>query len=131
MKHWDVNTIDGLPGPPQILSTTDDTRAIALGLAAGESLAEHEVHERAWVIVVSGELRVTLPDGAAVDAAPGHVFELEPHERHSVEARTEARFLLLLAPWPGDGHPGAMTLDEKRNAQRHAAERNDRAGGTD
>lgn len=128
MKHWDVNAIDGLPGPPQILSTTDETRAIALGLAAGDSMAEHEVHERAWVIVVAGELRMTLADGTTVDAGPGHVFELEPHERHSVLARSDVRFLLLLAPWPGKGHPGAMTLEEKRNAQQHAAERREREG---
>ena len=31
----------------------------------------------------------------------------DPHERHEVRANTEARLLLVLAPWPGDGHPGA------------------------
>ena len=26
---------------------------------------------------------------------------------HEVRARSDARLLLVLAPWPGDGHPGA------------------------
>ena len=26
---------------------------------------------------------------------------------HEVRAITDARLLLVLAPWPGDGHPGA------------------------
>ncbi|MGX6447627.1 cupin domain-containing protein [Patulibacter sp. S7RM1-6] len=122
MKHWNVAELEGLPGPPRILSSTDETRAIALGLAAGATLDEHEVHERAWVVVVAGELRFELADGTGVDAGPGALFELEPHERHAVRARTDTRFLLLLAPWPGRGHPGAMTLDEKRGAREHAAE---------
>lgn len=122
MKHWDVHALDGFPGPPQILSTTDETRAIVLGLPAGQELAEHEVHERAWVVVIAGDLRFTPADGASVDAGPGVVIELEPRERHSVLALSDVRFLLLLAPWPGDGHPGAMTLEQKRNAQQIAAD---------
>jgi hypothetical protein len=31
----------------------------------------------------------------------------DPHERHEVRATRDARLLLVLAPWPGDGHPGA------------------------
>ena len=31
--------------------------------------------------------------------------------------------LLLLTPWPGDGHPGGMTLEEKGAAREDAAER--------
>jgi hypothetical protein len=31
----------------------------------------------------------------------------DPHERREVRATSDARLLLVLAPWPGDGHPGA------------------------
>jgi hypothetical protein len=31
--------------------------------------------------------------------------------------------LLLLTPWPGEDHPGAMTIREKLYARRHAAKR--------
>jgi len=30
---------------------------------------------------------------------------------------------LLLTPWPGTGHPGAMTLRQKLYARRRAAKR--------
>lgn len=122
MKSWDIPALDGFPGPPRILSTTDETRAIVLGLAAGQTLAEHEVHERAWIVVISGDVQVTDSAGESVAARRGVVFELEPHERHSVLATNDARLLLLLAPWPGKGHPGKMTLDEKAHAQEHAAD---------
>jgi quercetin dioxygenase-like cupin family protein len=125
MQSWDLTTLDGFPGPPRILSTTDETRAIALGLAAGQAMAEHQVHERAWVVVVSGEVRFTDADGREVAGRPGVVFELEPRERHSVAATSDARLLLLLAPWPGPGHPGTMTLDEKANARDRAAAKAD------
>jgi hypothetical protein len=36
---------------------------------------------------------------------------------------TDSRLLLLLTPWPGAGHPGAMTLEQKSNARANAAER--------
>ncbi len=35
----------------------------------------------------------------------------------------DARLLLVLAPWPGDGHPGAMTLDEKAHVRERARDR--------
>jgi hypothetical protein len=31
----------------------------------------------------------------------------EPAERHEVRATSDALLLLVLAPWPGQGHPGA------------------------
>jgi hypothetical protein len=35
-------------------------------LAAGESLADHEVHERAWLVVVDGEVEVETSRARAV-----------------------------------------------------------------
>ena len=49
-----------------------------------------------------------------VNAEPGHLFEFDPGERHEVEARSDARLLLLLTPWPGAGHPG----DDDARARR-------------
>ena len=45
--------------------------------------------------------------------------------RSSTRSRADAdtRLLLFLAPWPGDGHPGAMSLDDKANARERAQER--------
>lgn len=123
MKSWDLRTIEAEPDEPQILSTADDARAIVLSLRSGERLREHEVHERARVVVVDGEVEVTTSGGMSVLAANGHLFEFAPGERRTIAARSDARLLLLLTPWPGDGHPGALTLEQKSEARERAAQR--------
>jgi quercetin dioxygenase-like cupin family protein len=123
MKSWDLKALDLKQRLPEILSSSDAARAIALDLAAGESLAEHEVHERAWVIVLDGEIEVTTSSGSGVGGGAGLLVEFDPGERHEIAATSDARLLLLLTPWPGDGHPGAMTIREKLYARRHAAKR--------
>jgi quercetin dioxygenase-like cupin family protein len=94
-----------------------------LDLAAGETLADHEVHERAWLVVVDGDIEVGTAAGEATSGGPGLLLEFAPGERHEVVASSSARLLLLLTPWPGKGHPGAMTIREKLYARRHAAKR--------
>lgn len=130
MKSWDVNSADLEPHAPQILSSTDDARAIGLAIPAGESLQDHQVHERAWVVVLAGEVEVTTTDGGRVAGGPGIVAELDPNERHAVHAVSDARLLLLLTPWPGAGHPGAMDLEEKAHAREDAAEHRARTAGS-
>lgn len=122
MDDWDLSTVEIDPHRPLILSTADDARAIVLHLSAGEEMQEHEVHERARLIVIDGEVEVTTPDGNSVTARNSHLFEFAPGERHTIAARSDARLLLLLTPWPGDGHPGAMTLEQKRQVREQAAE---------
>jgi hypothetical protein len=57
MEHWDLTTLGVEPHQPQILqSKRGEARAIAIHLPAGESLKDHEVHERAYLTVVSGEV---------------------------------------------------------------------------
>jgi hypothetical protein len=34
----------------------------------------------------------------------GSLLRFEPAERHSLAAKTGARILLILTPWPGTGH---------------------------
>ena len=123
MKSWNLKALDLKPRLPEILSSSPEARAIALDLRAGEDLSEHEVHERAWVVVVEGELEVTSADGDRVSGGSGLLVEFAPAERHEVVALSEARILLLLTPWPGTGHPGAMTIREKLYARRRAAKR--------
>lgn len=123
MESWNLKTVEAEPHEPRILSTADDARAILLYLPAGEELQEHEVHERARLLVIDGEAEVTTPAGESVTAASGHLIEFDPGERHTVSARSDLRLLLLLSPWPGDGHPGAMTLEEKEQVRQRAADR--------
>jgi quercetin dioxygenase-like cupin family protein len=121
MNRWDLKALDLKRRLPEILSSSDSARAIVLDLAAGESLGEHEVHERAWLVVVDGDIEVGTAMGEATRGGPGLLLEFAPGERHEVVASSQARLLLLLTPWPGKGHPGAMTIREKLYARRHAA----------
>jgi quercetin dioxygenase-like cupin family protein len=122
MESWDLQTVEVEPHQPRILASAEDARTILLRLPNGEELQEHEVHERARVLVVDGDVDVTTQDGDFASASAGHLFEFAPGERRTLVARSDARLLFVLSPWPGDGHPGAMTLEEKAEARERAAE---------
>jgi len=79
--------------------------ADVINLPAGERLGEHQVHERAWLLVVSGTIEIDGPGGDAASGGPGLLAEFDPNERREVRATEDARILLLLSPWPGEGHP--------------------------
>src|SRR5258705_13987841 len=100
MRSWDLKTVEAEPHEPQILATADDARAILLRLLAGEELQEHEVHERARIVVIEGEVEVVTPEGGHASAAAGHLLEFAPGERRTVAAQSAATLLLLLTPWP-------------------------------
>ena len=104
MEHWDLRTLDVEPHQPKILhSARGEARSILIKLPAGEELQEHQVHERAYVVVIDGEVELGGADGGAGLAA---VFDPGGAPRRARDV-TDARLLLVLAPWPGDGHPGA------------------------
>ena len=107
MDHWDLTALDVRPHEPQVLSSHDGAaRLIAIALPAGERLQEHEVHEHAWLHVHDGEVEVADAGGdGARRAGPGSLLHWAPAERHAVTAVRDALLLLMLAPWPGPGHP--------------------------
>jgi hypothetical protein len=72
-------------------------------------------------VIVEGEVEVASAAGERVSGGSRLLVELAPTERHEVVARSNARLLLLLTPWPGAGHPGAMTMRQKLYARRRAA----------
>ena len=105
MDTWDIRSLDVQPHQPQILRSDEGAaRAIAITLPAGEMLQEHEVHEHAYLVIVEGQLEIG-PEGNTQPAGVGTVAHWAPQERHEVRATTDARVVLLLAPWPGAGHP--------------------------
>lgn len=104
MESWDVRSLELEVHHPQVLRSDDETRAIAIQLPAGEQLQEHQVHERSYLIVIDGEISITQ-DGETVSGGAGLLAHFAPNERRTIRAVSDARLLLVLAPWPGEGHP--------------------------
>jgi len=105
METWDLAQLDVQPHQPQVLDSEDEGRVIAILLPAGESLQEHQVHERAWLVVIDGSVEISGPDGDSVKGGTGLLATFDPRERRVVRAEDDSRLLLLLSPWPGAGHP--------------------------
>jgi quercetin dioxygenase-like cupin family protein len=104
VEHWDLRTIEVRPRHPVILhSVRGQARSVALHLPAGEQLQDHQVHERAYLIVAEGEIELSSAGGSQ-SGGPGFLAHFEAQERHEVTAKSDARLVLLLAPWPGEGH---------------------------
>jgi quercetin dioxygenase-like cupin family protein len=105
VQSWNLTEIEAPGGTidPQVLSTDDGARAIAIRLEAGQTMSDHQVRERAWLVVVEGSAEITSGD-EVVRGGVGTLATFAPGERHAVSSESGARVLLLLAPWPGDGH---------------------------
>jgi len=105
MQSWDISTLDVQPHNPAVLDSEQEGRAIVIHLPAGERLQEHQVHERAWLVVVTGAIEIEDSGGQSMSGGPGLLAAFDPNERREVRATDDARILLLLSPWPGQGHP--------------------------
>ncbi len=105
METWDLHSLEVEPRQPEVISSDEEGRAIVIQLAAGESLREHQVHERAWLLVLSGKVELDDADGETNRGGAGMLALFDPNERHEVRASEDSRLLLLLSPWPGQGHP--------------------------
>lgn len=104
MESWDIRSMELEPRQPRVLRSDEETRAIAIRLEAGEQLSEHQVHERAYLLVADGSIEIAN-DGSTVTGEAGFLSHFEPNERRTVRALSDARLVLVLAPWPGVGHP--------------------------
>jgi quercetin dioxygenase-like cupin family protein len=111
METWDIRSLPIEPHKPEVLRSDEETRAIAINLPAGEELQEHQVHERTYLLVASGEVEIGH-DGTKVNGGPGFLAHFGPNERHAVRAISDARIVLVLAPWPGVGHPSRFGEDD-------------------
>jgi quercetin dioxygenase-like cupin family protein len=105
MQTWDLPELGVRPRHPEVLSSDGEGRVIALTLPAGERLQEHQVHERAWLLVISGAIEIAEPGGEPVAGGAGMLASFAPNERREVTATEDALLLLVLSPWPGEGHP--------------------------
>ena len=105
MKAWNVADMEVEARHPLVLDSSDEGRIIVIELPAGEALQEHRVHERAWLLVARGAIEIEDSDGETVGGGPGLIAEFSPNESRTVRSTEDARLLLLLSPWPGEGHP--------------------------
>jgi quercetin dioxygenase-like cupin family protein len=105
VQSWDVREIEAPEGTrrAEALETVDGARAIIIRLAPGEELGDHQVRERAWLMVVEGSARIEA-GGDVVEAGSGTLLTFEPDERHKVSSVSGTRIVMILSSWPADGH---------------------------
>jgi quercetin dioxygenase-like cupin family protein len=106
VESWDLNAIETPGGSrsPVVLHSDNDMRAVLIGLEPGQELGEHQVKENVLLVVVEGTAEIETGGGERLTAEAGTVVRFDPSERHSVSSADGARFLLVLAPWPAEGH---------------------------
>ena len=95
MDSWNLNELDVLPRQPEVLDSESEGRAI---------------HQPAHV-------DITTPAVMGAAGGPGLLAIFDPQERHEVQAVEDSRILLLLSPWPGDGHPSQPEEVRERSAE--------------
>ena len=106
VRHWklqDVETPEGTRSPVVLHSRDGEGRVVLIRIDAGQELGEHQVKEAALLLVVDGTVTVEAAT-ETIDAGAGELFRFDPDERRTVRSATGGRVLLLLAPWPGEGH---------------------------
>ena len=79
MRSWNLSEIEAPDGArdPVVLHSDDEGRAVMIRLDPGND---------------------------AVEAGPGTLAFFEPDERRAISSPDGARLLMLLSPWPGEGH---------------------------
>ena len=105
VQSWNLREISTPGGSrsPVVLRSDEAARAVLIALEPGQALGDHQVKERALVSVVDGSVRVES-GGETIEAETGCFFSFDADERRSISTDSGARILLVLAPWPGEGH---------------------------
>ena len=105
MQTWNLAELDAPAGArdPLVLTSGPEGRAVMIRLDPGQQLGEHQVKEFAFVVVLEGSVQLGSGEGI-VEAGAGTLALFAPDERHAITCEHGARLLLLLSPWPGEGH---------------------------
>ena len=105
MQTWNLNEMAAPAGSrdPVVLNSGPEGRALMIRLEPGQELGDHQVKEYAYVVVLEGRVRLGGGEGA-VQAEAGTLALYEPDERRTIASPDGARLLMLLSPWPGEGH---------------------------
>jgi quercetin dioxygenase-like cupin family protein len=105
VQSWNLMEIDAPSGTrdPMVVHSGNEARAVVIVLTAGQKLGDHQVKEHAFLVVVDGSAQIEAA-GETLDAAAGTMVAFDPDERRVVASDSGAKILLMLAPWPGEGH---------------------------
>ena len=104
MQQWDLTAgNEGGRTGPRVLFSTSEARGVVIDLAQDEEMGDDQVRERALIHVLRGSVACTSATNNAT-CGEGTLVVFEPGEPHSVRALQPTRLLLLLAPWPAQGH---------------------------
>jgi quercetin dioxygenase-like cupin family protein len=106
VQSWNLRAIELPDGSrsPVVLFSRPEARAVLIGLEPGQELGDHQVKEVAFLVVLEGQVQVEPTAGGELAAGPSTLIAFEPNERRAVSSPGGARILLVLAPWPGEGH---------------------------
>ena len=63
------------------------------------------------MVVAAGDVEFEQ-GGESARGGPGFLVHFDPNERHEVRAVADSRLILLLSPWPGDGHPSSKQTSQ-------------------
>jgi quercetin dioxygenase-like cupin family protein len=105
VQRWNLLEI-ATPGgtrSPVVLHSAVEARAVLIEIQPGQELGDHQVKEDTWVAVLAGDVEVAS-GGETTTAGSGALLRFDRDERRSISSSSGARVLLLLAPWPGEGH---------------------------
>jgi quercetin dioxygenase-like cupin family protein len=105
VQSWNLREIETPGGSrsPVVLRSDEGSRVVLIVLDPGQALGDHQVKEGALVAVVDGTIRVES-GGRTIEGDAGCVFSFDADERRSISTDLGARILLVLSPWPGEGH---------------------------
>jgi len=105
VQNWNLREIETPGGSrsPVVLRSDPGSRAVLIVLEPGQGLGDHQVKEGALVAVVEGSVLVEA-GGTKIDGEAGCCFSFDADERRSISSEKGARLLLVLSPWPGEGH---------------------------
>jgi quercetin dioxygenase-like cupin family protein len=105
VQSWNLGEIETPGGSrsPVVLRSDPGSRVVLIVLEPGQSLGDHQVKEGALVTVIDGSVRVES-GGRRTDGEAGSCFSFDADERRSISSDNGARLLLVLSPWPGEGH---------------------------
>jgi quercetin dioxygenase-like cupin family protein len=130
MNQWDLLTADGGDrSGPRVLFSTPEARGLVVDLAKDQELGDHQVRERALVQVLRGSVMCTSGADNAT-CAEGTLVVFDPGEPHSVRALEPALLLVVLAPWPADGHYDAAEEEDPHELPVHATQPPRNAGAS-